>query len=108
MAQPARPTSVDHFFARYQNPILLGTFATQVSHYQYIRRTSPAFETVSSTVKAPALPRTLRAGLGWAVVFIGLLTKITFAKKTVGDYSDPVVALASQRKQWRRPIQEGL
>jgi len=42
------------------------------------------------------------------VVFIGLLTKITLAQKTVRDYSDPVVALASQRKQWRSPAQEGL
>lgn len=108
MAPPPRPTAVDHFFARYQNPILMGAFATQVGHYQYIRRTSPAFETVSSTVKAPAIPRTLRAGLGWAVVFIGLLTEITLAKKAVRDYSDPVVALASQRKQWRSPAQEGL
>jgi hypothetical protein len=108
MAPPACPSPVDRFFARYQNPILMVTFATQIGHYQYIRRTSPAFEAVSSTVKAPAIPRALRAGLGWAVVFIGLLTKSTLAKKTVGDYSDPVIALASQRKQWRRPAPEGL
>jgi hypothetical protein len=108
MAPPPRPSSLDNFFARYQNPILMGTFAGQVAHHQYIRHSSPAFETVSSSVKGPAIPRTLRAGLGWAVVFIGLLTKITLAKKTVRDYSDPVVALASQRKEWRRPVQEGL
>jgi hypothetical protein len=108
MAPPPRPSSLDNFFARYQNPILMGTFAGQVTHYQYIRHSSPAFETVSSSVKGLAIPRTLRAGLGWAVVFIGLLTKITLAKKTVRDYSDPVVALASQRKEWRRPVQEGL
>jgi hypothetical protein len=105
---PPRPSSVDHFFAQYQNPILMGTFAGQVAHYQYIRHTTPTFETLSNSIKAPAIPRTLRAGLGWAVVFIGLLTKITLAKKTIRDYSDPVVALASRRKEWRRPAPEGL
>jgi hypothetical protein len=108
MAPPPRPSPLDNFFARFQNPILGGTFAAQVAHYQYIRHTSPALETASSSVKAPALPRTLRAGLGWAVVFVGLLTKITLAKKTVRDYSDPLLVLASQRKEWRRPAQEGL
>jgi len=108
MAPPPRPSTVDNFFARYQNPILMGTFAAQVGHHQYIRHTSPAFEAASISIKNPSIPRTLRAGLGWAVVFLGLLTKITLAKKTIRDYSDPVVALASQRKEWRRPIQEGL
>ncbi len=105
MAPPPRPSSVDNFFARYQHSILMGTFVAQVGHHQYIRHTSPAFEAVNS-VRAPAIPRTLRAGLGWAVVFVGLLSKITLAKKTIRDYSDPVVALASQRKEWRRPVQE--
>jgi len=108
MAPPPRPSPVDNFFARFQTPILISTFAAQVAHHQYIRHTSPAFETLSGSVRAPAIPRTLRAGLGWAVVFVGLLTKITLAKQTVRDYSDPIVALAAQRKEWRRPAQEGL
>jgi hypothetical protein len=108
MAPPPRPSSLDNFFARYQTPILGTTFAGQVAHHQYIRHTTPAFETLSNSIKVPAIPRTLRAGLGWAAVFIGLLTKITFAKKTIRDFSDPVVALASQRKEWRRPVQERL
>jgi hypothetical protein len=108
MAPPPRPSSIDNFIARYQTPILGTTFAGQVAHHQYIRHTTLAFETLSSSIKVPAIPRTLRAGLGWAAVFIGLLTKITLAKKTIRDYSDPVVALASQGKEWRRPVQEGL
>jgi hypothetical protein len=54
------------------------------------------------------MPRTLKAGLGWAVVFIGLLTEITLAKKIVRDYSDPVVKVASQRKVWGKAAPEGL
>jgi hypothetical protein len=50
----------------------------------------------------------LRAGLGWAVVFIGLLTQITLAKKTVRDHSDPVLAVAAEKKRWKRKVQEGL
>ena len=78
----------------------MGTFATQICHYQYIRRTQPAFDSANA-LKPGSFPRTLKAGLGWAVVFIGLLTQVTLAKKTVRDYSDPIIALASQRKQWK-------
>lgn len=103
-----QPTSIDYFFARNQMPILLGTFATQVGHYQYIRRTTPAVETYSNFVKAAPIPRALRAGLGWAAVFVGLLTQITLAKKSVRDYSDPIIAQSLQKKVWKRPSPEGL
>jgi hypothetical protein len=109
MAPPAKqPSSTDYFFARNQMPILLGAFATQVGHYQYIRRTTPAVESYSNSVKSAPIPRALRAGLGWAAVFVGLLTQITLAKKTVRDYSDPVIAQALQKKAWKRPSPEGL
>jgi hypothetical protein len=103
-----QPTSIDYFFARNQMPILLGTFATQVGHYQYIRRTNPAVETYSNSVKAAPIPRALRAGLGWAAVFVGLLTQITLAKKTVRDHSDPIIAQSLQKKVWKHPSPEGL
>jgi uncharacterized integral membrane protein len=103
-----QPTSIDYFFARNQMPILLGTFATQVGHYQYIRRTTPAVESYSNSIKAAPIPRALRAGLGWAAVFVGLLTQITLAKKSVRDYSDPIIAQSLQKKVWKRPSPEGL
>jgi hypothetical protein len=54
------------------------------------------------------MPRTLKAGLGWAVVFLGILTEITLAKKTVREYSDPVMKIATHRKVWGKASQEGL
>jgi hypothetical protein len=109
MAPPTRPSNVDTFFARYQNPILGATFATQVLHYQYIRRTQPAIDSgVSTAVRSSSFPRPLRAGLGWAVVFIGLLTKITLAKKSIRDYSDPIIAAKAEKKQWKHASKEGL
>ena len=81
----------------------MGAFATQVCHYQYIKRTAPAAEWAPNTARAASFPRPLRAGLGWAVVFIGLLTKVTLAQKAVGDYKDPVVKHSLERKQWKIP-----
>ncbi|KAH7369859.1 hypothetical protein BKA65DRAFT_544582 [Rhexocercosporidium sp. MPI-PUGE-AT-0058] len=105
---PPPPTATDRFFAKYQSPILMTTFATQVLHYQYIRRTTPAFESPAASFRISSIPRPLRAGLGWAAVFVGLLTQITLAKKTIRDYSDPVIAIATQRKPWARTAEEGL
>ncbi|KUJ10663.1 uncharacterized protein LY89DRAFT_739663 [Mollisia scopiformis] len=106
---PTRPSDIDNFFARYQNPILGTTFATQVLHYQYIRRTQPAIDSgVATAVRSTSFPRPLRAGLGWAVVFIGLLTKITLAKKSIRDFSDPILAAKTERKQWKQVSKEEL
>lgn len=109
MAPPARPSDLDYFFARYQNPILGGAFATQVLHYQFIRRTQPAIDSgVSAAVKTSRFPRPLKAGLGWAVVFVGLLTKITLAKKSIRDYSDPIIAAKAESRPWGLAAKEGL
>lgn len=109
MAPPTRPSDIDNFFARYQNPILGATFATQVLHYQYIRRTQPAIDSgISTAVRSSYFPRPLRAGLGWAVVFVGLLTQITLAKKSIRDYSDPIIAAKIDRKEWKFTSKEGL
>lgn len=109
MAPPPRPSTLDYFFARNQTPIVFSTFGLQLCHYQYIKRTQPAFEAsrTLATASLNSMPRTLKAGLGWAVIFVGLLTEITLAKKIVRDYSDPVVKIASQRKVWAK-TQEGL
>ncbi|TVY59681.1 hypothetical protein LSUE1_G009029 [Lachnellula suecica] len=94
------PSPIDLFFARYQTPILMSAFATQVCHHQYIKRTEPSIaSSVSGTLRAANFPRTLRAGLGWGVVFLGLLTEITLAKQAVIDYKDPIL----QRKAWKGP-----
>ena len=105
---PLPPTATDRFFANYQSPILMTTFATQVLHHQYIRRTTPAYESPAASFRITSIPRPLRAGLGWAAVFVGLLTQITLAKKTIRDYSDPVIAISTQRKPWTRKVEEGL
>jgi len=105
---PTRPTTIDHFFSKYQYPILMGTFATQVLHHQYIQRTSPAIESPVGSVRTSSFPRPLRAGLAWAVVFAGLLTKITLSQKTVTNYKDPIVAHSLERKQWSRSPKESL
>ncbi|TVY30928.1 Mitochondrial basic amino acids transporter [Lachnellula hyalina] len=100
MAPP--PTQIDFFFARYQTPILMGAFATQICHHQYIKRTEPSIaSSVKGAVRATNFPRTLRAGLGWGVVFLGLLTEITLAKQTIRDHTDPVLAQSLQKK-WKR------
>jgi hypothetical protein len=83
----------------------MSAFATQVGHYQYIKRTVPATEWAPNTARIASFPRPLRAGLGWAVVFLGLLTKITLAHKAVGDFRDPVVKHSLERKQWESPAQ---
>lgn len=112
MAPPRRPSTLDLFFAKNQNPILFSTFGLQICHYQYIKRTQPAVETARTlaTASFTSVPRTLRAGLGWAVLFMGLLTKITLAKRTVREYSDPVAKLAAHRKDrfFGKKSQEGL
>jgi len=103
-----RPTTADRFFANYRYPILMTTFATQVLHHQYIQRTTPSYESSSGSFKTTSLPRPLRAGLLWAVVFAGLLTKITLAQQTIRDYSDPVIALAAQKKIWKKAPEKPL
>ncbi|KAE8449990.1 hypothetical protein EG329_007129 [Mollisiaceae sp. DMI_Dod_QoI] len=109
MAPPNRPSNIDNFFARYQNPILGAAFASQVLHYQFIRRSQPAIDSgITPSVRSTSFPRPLRAGLGWAVVFIGLLTKITLAKKTIRDFSDPIITAKSEQKQWKTTSKEGL
>ncbi|TVY34253.1 Solute carrier family 25 member [Lachnellula occidentalis] len=91
MAPP--PTETELFFARYQTPILMGAFATQICHHQYIKRAEPSIaSSVKGAIKTTNFPRMLRAGLGWGVVFLGLLTEITLAKKAIRDYTDPVLA----------------
>ncbi|KAL2072236.1 hypothetical protein VTL71DRAFT_11579 [Oculimacula yallundae] len=105
---PPPPTAADRFFATYQSPILMSAFATQVLHHQYIRRTTPTYESPAASFRITSIPRPLRAGLGWAAVFVGLLTQITLAKKTIRDYSDPVIAVTAQRKTWARKVEEGL
>jgi len=110
MAPPPRPSRTDYFFARNQNAIIFSTFGLQVCHYQYIKRTSPAVE-VSRTLASASLssiPRTLKAGLGWGALMVGILTEITLAQKTVRDYSDPVRKIAAQRKVWEKKSEEGL
>ncbi len=98
---------MDHFFADKQNPILCGTFALQVGHYQYIKRTQPAFGSAVASIGSFGLPRPLRAGLGWMAVFAVLMTKVTLAKKTIRDYSDPIVAHRTHRKSLSRATHEG-
>ena len=101
------PTSLDRFLASYQYPILMSTFGAQVLHHQYIQRTVPAFDSVKTNFKAsPPLPRLLRAGLAWAFVFTGLLTKITVSNQAVRDYKDPVLAAAAQKKMWRKQTEQ--
>lgn len=104
--QSSRPTTIDHFFSNYQYPILMSAFATQVCHYQYIRRAEPAIE--SSSIRAASFPRPLRAGLGWAVVFVGLLTRITIAKIVIRDYSDPTLNQLPLRNAWRKVPEQGI
>ncbi|TVY56938.1 hypothetical protein LCER1_G001798 [Lachnellula cervina] len=101
MAPP--PTQTDLFFARYQTPILMGAFATQICHHQYIKRAEPSIaSSAKGAIGTINFPRTLRAGLGWGVVFLGLLTKITLAKQAIRDHTDPVLAQSLQKKPWPR------
>lgn len=100
MAPPS--TSRELFFARYQTPILLSTFAVQVGHHQYIKRTEPLIASSAAGTIRTNFPRTLRAGLGWGLVFLGLLTEITLAKQAVRDSTDPILANSLQRKPWKR------
>lgn len=103
MAPPPPPTAVDHFIAQSQTPILMSAFGLQVLHYQYIRRTQAAWDASPASSRAISfLPRTFRAGLGWGVVFIGLLTQITLAKDAIRDHTDPVVARSLQSRAWKR------
>jgi len=99
---PPNPTIVDRFFAQNQYPILMTTFAAQVLHHQYIRKTQPAFELSGSAVKTSSFPRPLRAGLAWALVFTGLLTKITLSKQAVRDHTDPLITHSSLKTPWKR------
>lgn len=109
MAPPTRPSSIDNFFVQHQGTILASAFATQVLHYQYIRRTQPIIDSgLASAIRTTNFPRSLRAGLGWGVVFIGLLTQITLAKRTVREFSDPISAMQRERRQWTQSPKDNL
>ena len=108
MAPPRRPTSFDYFLARYRYPLVASTLGLHFAHHQYIRRTEPALELAGGFGRAPSFSRPLRAGLGWAVVLAAVLTKTTLAQRVVVNYSDPVTALSSERKQWMRIPEAGL
>lgn len=102
MTPPRRPTSLDYFFARYQYPLVASTVGLHFAHHQYIRRTEPALELAGGFGRAPSFPRPLKAGLAWAVVLVAVLTKTTLSQRIVTNYSDPVTALSSQRRQWTK------
>ena len=109
MAPPNAPSRVELFFANNQTPILLGAFATQVCHHQYLNRTEPAIASAATSIRSAYLPRRLRAGLGWGVVFLGLLTQITLSKQAVNavrDHNDPILAHLQQKRPWK-PMTEG-
>ena len=78
------------------------TFGTQVLHHQYIKKTTSSFESVGWSYGTVSVPRPLRAGLAWALVFGGLLTKIALSQKKVNDYSDPVIAVSSRKTMWKK------
>jgi hypothetical protein len=100
------PSPVDRFFSNYQFPILMSAFAAQVCHHQYIRRSEPALDYSVSVIRT-GFPRPLRAGLGWAVVFAGLLTRITIAKIAIRDSSDPILAQPALGP-WKKEAEQGL
>jgi len=109
---PPPPSALDTLLSTHQTPILLSAFATQVAHYQFILRADPSFSSsapyhVSSVFRSGrfAIPRPLRAGLGWAVVFVALLTRITVAKERVREArgrGDPVLRKPVLRDSWAR------
>ncbi|CAG8972860.1 hypothetical protein HYALB_00001279 [Hymenoscyphus albidus] len=101
----APPSAFDLFCANNQTSILIGAFATQVAHHQYIKKAAPAIASINTSFH---ITRPLKAGLGWGVVFIGLLTQITIAKQAVRNHADPVLAHAQQRKPWKRNIEDRL
>lgn len=72
------------------------TLTLQIGHFQYIKRTQPA--PASSAARNTYLPRSLRAGLAWAVVWAGLLTQITLAEKAIIGYADPVNTQSEKSK----------
>jgi len=78
------------------------TFATQFLHHQYIKKTTPAYESFNWSPRTISVPRPLKAGLAWAAVFGALLTKITLSQKIVNDYSDPVIAVTSRKTMWEK------
>jgi hypothetical protein len=108
MSPPPRPTSLDYFFAQYQYPILAGALGLHFAHHQYIRRTQPVVELSGDFARTSSFPRPLRAGLVWAVVLAGILTKTTLAQKIVGNYSDPIIARSSSRRQLMSRPEEGI
>ncbi|KAG9237839.1 hypothetical protein BJ875DRAFT_492940 [Amylocarpus encephaloides] len=106
MSAPPPPSRLDVFFTNNQTPILAGAFATQVCHHQYIKRSEPAIASTISSSRAAFLPRPLKAGLAWGVVFVGLLTQITLAKQAVRDHKDPVLTQALRKQSWKRTTEE--
>ena len=108
MSPPPRPTSLDYFFAQYQYPILAGTLSLHFVHHQYIRRTQPVVELSGGFARTSSFPRPLRAGLIWAVVLAGALTKTTLAQQIVSNYSDPIIPGSSSGRQLMSSPEEGI
>lgn len=79
----AGPTPLQLSIAHYRTAILSGTIVGHFAHWKYLTRIRPA------TVYAPASRRYLAAaGLGWACVYLGVLSTITIAQRDVARYND--------------------
>ena len=79
----AGPTPLQIAIAEHRTAIVSGTVAGHFAHWQYLTR----FQHIS--LHAPANRRYIAAaGLGWGLIYLGVLSTITVAQRAVSRHAD--------------------
>lgn len=80
---PARPTPLQVKIAKHRTAIVSGTVAGHFAHWQYLVR----FRHVNPYA-AGNRHFLAAAGLGWGLVYLGILSTVTFAQRTIHRHDD--------------------
>lgn len=83
---PTHPTPLQIYIADHRAPILTATVVAQIGHWNYLTR----YRHLNPADKAHR-GRFGRLGLGWAVVYVGVLYAITVSMHSVKNASDRIL-----------------
>ncbi|KAF7563718.1 hypothetical protein G7046_g369 [Stylonectria norvegica] len=75
-AGPTPPNSLQRALAGHRTAVVSGTVASHFAHWQYLTR-----------YRQPAKRHFAAAGLGWGLVYLGVLSSITVAQRAVNRHA---------------------
>lgn len=82
--QSSGPTPLQVAIAQHRTGILTATVAGHFAHWQYLTR----FRRINVQATANRLPLA-QLGLAWGLVYLGVLSTLTFSQRKVARGSDP-------------------